>query len=57
MASVCITSLGLDTESKSYSQRVEELKTWTELRDVTKEKKCLGLALSLPDKDGSKNGN
>ena len=51
MASAYKTPPAFDVESKSYSRWVEELKAWTELTDVKKDKQGLAVALSLPEKD------
>ena len=53
MASAYKTLPAFDVESKSYSRWVEELKAWTELTDVKKDKQGLAVALSLPEKDSS----
>ena len=53
MASAYKTPPAFDVESKSYSRWVEELKAWTELTDVKKDKQGLAVALSLPEKDSS----
>ena len=53
MASAYKTPPAFDVESKSYSRWVEELKAWTDLTDVKKDKQGLAVALSLPEKDSS----
>ena len=53
MASAYKTPPAFDVESKSYKRWVEEMKAWTELTDVKKDKQGLVVALSLPEKDSS----
>ena len=41
------------SSKKSYDQYVEELKAWCKVKDLTKDKQGVAVALSLPESDSS----